>query len=165
MLIKKSVLTIGLIAVFSFSAVHAQTLPKYREISKQLVIEAKLALTSSKPETALLLFERAIVADPANTQALLGLGRTHELEGRVGRGLKYYRQALEIEPNDKFALRDQALAFLKQDLMDRADGNRAKLARLCPNGCEALERVEVALKAHIAEVDRKDIKTAGAPNG
>jgi len=149
-LMKNLFIFAGVVAALSAPSV-ADTDMKYQNISRQLVAEANVALKSEKVEDARLLFERALVAFPANTNALLGLGRTHEAKGKVGLGLKYYRQALEIEPNDKGALEIQALAFLKREMLDRADANRAKLARLCPKGCKALENIETALDAYLAQ--------------
>lgn len=148
-MIKKAIFSAALVTAISFSAV-GETDGKYRNISRQLVAEANIAMGAERATDAQLLFERALTADPANIEALLGLGRSHEAQGRVGRGLKYYRQALEIEPNDKVALEAQALAFLKREMLDRADANREKLARLCPNGCDALDAVESALEAYLA---------------
>ena len=149
-MIKNFLVSVCVVSALSLPG-EAQTDNKYKNISRQLVAEASAALASEKATDAQLLFERALVANPANTHALLGLGRSHEAQGRVGRSLKYYRQALEIEPNDQPALEAQALAFLKRDMMDRADANRAKLARLCPNGCTALDSVETALEAYLIE--------------
>lgn len=153
-------MSVGLLA-FIASPLQASSDMKYKNISRQLVAEANVALKALEIDEARLLFERALVAYPANTNALLGLGRTHEAKGQVGRGLKYYRQALEIEPNDKGALEVQALAFLKREMLDRADANRAKLVRLCPNGCAARESVETALEAYLAE-DKMAANTATA---
>ncbi len=136
----------------------AQTSDKYKQISERFVAEANVALKSDKSDQAQLLFERAIVADPANVKALIGLGRTHETQGRVGRSLKYYRQALEIEPNAMPALRAQALAFLKRDMVDRAERNREKLSRLCPDSCEALDTVETEIEAYHARKADEDAK-------
>lgn len=124
---------------------------KYRDTSRILVSEASMALASEKAEDAQLLFERALVADPANLEALVGLGKSHEAQGRVGRGLKYYRQALAIDPNAHAALEAQALAFLKRDMVDRAQINLDKLSRLCTSGCDALSAVEAALDSHVAK--------------
>jgi len=149
-LMRKIIVAVGLLALVA-SPLQASSDTKYKNISRQLVVKANVALRALEIDEARLLFERALVAYPANTNALLGLGRTHEAKGQVGRGLKYYRQALEIEPNDMGALEVQALAFLKREMLDRADANRAKLVRLCPNGCTALENVETALEAYLAE--------------
>lgn len=134
---------------------------KYKDTSRILVSEAAMALASEKAEAAQLLFERALVAHPANLEALVGLGKSHEAQGRVGRGLKYYRQALAIDPNAHAALEAQALAFLKRDMVDRAQSNRDKLARLCSAGCDALSKVDAALDGYAA----KDAIVADASNG
>jgi tetratricopeptide (TPR) repeat protein len=133
------------------SAEDNKTSERYQVLSAQLIRDGKLALTQGKSDDAQLMFERALVANPANVEALIGLGNTYEAKNQTGKGLRYYRQALELEPNDKTALTAQSLAFLKQNLYDRAELNRDKLARLCAAGCEALNTVEVALKAYRAE--------------
>ena len=124
---------------------------KYKDVSRTLVREAVVAQKADKAVEAQILFERALVADPANLNALIGLGKTHEAQGRVGRGLKYYRQALAIDPNEHVALEAQAVAFLKRDMFDRAEANRDKLARLCTDGCTALDSVTAALGSYKAE--------------
>jgi len=51
-------------------------------------------------------------------------------------------------------------AFLKREMFDRADANRAKLARLCPNGCAALSSVDTAIKAYLADETAGDVSQA-----
>lgn len=133
---------------------------KYKDASRALVGQATMALKAEDAETALMLYERALVANPANLNALIGLGKTHEIMGRVGRGLKYYRHALEIDPNALTALEAQAVAFLKRGMVDRAEANRAKLARLCAAGCEPLDSVETAIEAYKAEKAEADMADA-----
>lgn len=135
---------------------------KYKDASRMLVSEAAAALNADDTEQAQILFERALVANPANLEALIGLGKTHEAQGRVGRGLKYYRQALAIDPNAHPALEAQAVAFLKRDMVDRAQANRDKLAKLCSTGCRELDSVETALEGYRTE---KSADLAEANNG
>lgn len=130
---------------------HAQVNDKYKDASRHLVTEADRALDSANTEEAMVLFESALVADPANLNALIGLGKTHEAQGHVGRGLKYYRQALELDPNALPALEAQALAFLKRGILVRAENNRDKLAKLCTEGCKPLDAVESALESYKSE--------------
>ena len=149
MLLSKILLPISIIvAVSTAFGVSADATEKYKKVSAHLVAQANAELVAKKYDGAKLLYERALVAAPANISALIGLGRTHEAAGRVGKGLKYYRQALEIEPNDKLALEVQTLAFLKRDMTDKANGNRDKLARLCVSGCPALDVVVSAIEAY-----------------
>ncbi|UTW53809.1 tetratricopeptide repeat protein [Kordiimonas sp. SCSIO 12610] len=154
-IISSSFIAATLVAL-PISADENKTSEKYQVLSAQLITDAKLALTQGKEDDAQLMFERALVANPANVEALIGLGNTYEAKGQTGRGLRYYRQALELDPNDKTALQAQSLAFLKQNLYDRAELNRDKLARLCAAGCDALNAVEIALEAYRAEEADKD---------
>ncbi len=150
----------GMVAVSAATSGHVAADDKYRNVSKTLVSQAVMAQKSDRAEEAQILFERALVADPANLQALIGLGKTHEAQGRVGRGLKYYRQALAIDPNEHIALEAQAVAFLKRDLVERAEANHAKLERLCTDGCKALDAVAGALDSYRAEKAEADAKNA-----
>lgn len=153
----------GMVAVSAAISGHVAADDKYRNVSKTLVSQAVMAQKSDRVEEAQILFERALVADPANLQALIGLGKTHEAQGRVGRGLKYYRQALAIDPNEHIALEAQAVAFLKRDLVERAEANRAKLERLCTDGCKALDAVAGAIDSYRAE--KAEANTKKAENG
>lgn len=140
-----------------------QVADRYIDVSDTLAVQAKAKLGGGETEAAQDLYERALVANPANMQALIGLGKTHEAQGRVGRGLKYYRQALTIDPNALRALEAQAIAFLKRDMPDRAEINRDRLATLCRTGCEPLENVKVAIEGYRAE--QANAQVAEASNG
>ncbi len=164
MLFSKVLVSMSVVGMMSISAM-AQSETKFQKVSHQLVAQANAALGTDQFADAQLLYERALVASPSNTAALIGLGRSHEGQGRVGKGLKYYRQALEIEPNDQRALEVQALAFLKRDMKDRADSNRDKLARLCANGCAALASVETAIEAYQVDKDEKTATIAENKDG
>ena len=139
----------------------AQTAEKYRLLSNDLVKKAEADMKAGAPRDAQAIYERALVANPANVEALIGLGRAHEAQGHVGSGLKYYRKALEIEPNDRDALEVQAIAFLKRNLADKAEGNREKLARICQSGCAELEAVETAIEEYRARQASADLSNDG----
>jgi tetratricopeptide (TPR) repeat protein len=144
------------VAVMMTGSAFAQVSDKYKDASRQLVGQAMVALKAEKIEEAQTLYERALVANPANLHALVGLGKSHEAQGRVGRGLKYYRQALAVDPNAMVALEAQAVAFLKRDMVNRAEANRAKLASLCEAGCQSLDSVETAIEVYRAEKAEAD---------
>ena len=143
------------------SPAFAQTAEKYRLLSSDLVVKAEAVLKAEEAGEAQVLYERALVANPANVDALIGLGRAHEAQGHVGSGLKYYRKALEIEPNDKDALEVQAIAFLKRNLASKAEGNREKLARICQAGCAELEAVDSAIEEYRARQASAELASEG----
>ncbi|MFC3050916.1 tetratricopeptide repeat protein [Kordiimonas pumila] len=150
-------------AIALSSVALAETSPKFQAISKQLVVSAEAAQVEEKSDDAMVLYERALVANPSNVDALVGLARTHEILGSVGKGLKYYRQALEIEPDDTSALEGQAVAFIKRDMTDRAKDNLDKLVKLCPEGCASLSIVEAAIADYDAKTAAKN-DNADTPN-
>lgn len=154
-----SVVAVVVCSVMSLDVAAFQTNDKYKQVSDKLVADANTALNSADKETAQTLFERALVADPANVAALLGLGRSHEAQDRIGKGLKYYRHALEVEPNNLTAIEVQSYAFLKQDLVDEAGDNLEKLKMLCRGGCETLDRVDEAI-THYRMAERQETASA-----
>ncbi|WCL52735.1 tetratricopeptide repeat protein [Gimibacter soli] len=156
--LRKSITGAALCALLAAPVVAAQTAPQYQALSKDLVTQAEAALAKDAAD-AQLLFERALVADPANVEALVGLGHAFEEQGKLGRSLKYYRQALEIRPNNVVALESQALAFLKRKLPDRAERNRARIAEICANDCPSLDKVTAAIEAHHAAAEAADAKS------
>ena len=135
-----------LAVTIGFSAAsYAQTAEKYQKISLTYVAKASEALKAGNAADAQGMYEKALVADPANVVALVGLGKAHSEQGRTGRGLKYYRFALEVTPNHKPALEAQSLAFLKKGNIDRATSNQVILERLCSKGCQELTSVNLAI--------------------
>lgn len=151
----KQTILLSLILVVGLTAgspARADVSQKYAKASQTLLEQGRYAVSEDDLYAALDYFERALVANPKNVAVLVALGRTHEKLGSVGTGLKYYRLALEIEPNNLEALKAQSLAFLKKDAVDRAENNRARLERLCADeGCEALSVVEEAIQKHLSE--------------
>ncbi|GHF27238.1 hypothetical protein GCM10017044_22860 [Kordiimonas sediminis] len=143
------------------AVISQQTSEKYQSISQHLVAEANAVLDSEAAE-ARSLYERALTADPSNIQAMIGIARTYEKVGRIGSSLKYYRKALELDPNDRTALTEQALAFLLKDMPEKADDNRLKLSQLCPNGCAALEKTETAIEAYRFDQEKEANETKEA---
>lgn len=150
------VMTMGLTV-----ASHAQTAEKYHKISDSYVALASQTLNSGNAAEAQALYEKALVANPSSVKALVGLGKAHTAQGRSGRGLKYYRFALEVTPNNKPALVEQSLAFLKKGNIDRATSNQLILERLCSDGCAELSSVNAAIddfRAHPPEVKNLEDK-------
>ncbi len=159
---KTSFKIIALSAVLLSAPTYAsQTASKYIDLSKSLTTNAAAVFENGKPAEAQNILEHALVADPANIITLITLGKVHEAQNRMGKGLKYYRQALEIDPNNLNALELQSIAFLAKGLNDRAEKNLTKLTQLCREGCDALTKVEAAVKAYngkklMAEVETKE---------
>ena len=147
-MLQKTFLISAIIVGFTMPA-SAQVADDYSAISSKLTAKAVTALSAGDVLTAQTNFERALVADPANVDAMVGLGKAHEAVGRTGKGLRYYRLALDMEPNYIPALEAQAIAFIKAGFADRASANLTVLERLCPETCGAREKVAQAINENL----------------
>ncbi|WND02167.1 hypothetical protein QGN29_11460 [Temperatibacter marinus] len=148
-------LTVVSIIVASMIASPAlATDKKLQSISSKFILEAKSLKANGKLTEAQFALEKALVADPQNASILVALGEIHEAQGHVGKGLKYYRNALYVDPASKHALKNQALAFLKKELVTKAEITREKLHAICKGTCEELSFVQQAITAY------KEKKTA-----
>lgn len=145
-MLRSKFLSLGLVVWFSVSSM-AFAQDNLEAVSQKFMSVAETALSNGAFEDAQVNFERALVADPANIQAMVGLGKAHEAAGRVGKGLRLYRMALEADPNHITALAAQSLAFLKVSEPVRASANLALLERLCVKGCSELAEVRDAIKS------------------
>lgn len=148
---RKALLPIAITTMITF--VTPTVAQDYEAISASFAEAAQMALEKGDLLTAQAHFERALVANPDNVDAMIGLGKAHEAAGRTGKGLRQYRLALEMEPNYKPALLAQALAFIKVDEVERASANLAILERLCAGGCREIESVRSAIDNHIASAE------------
>jgi tetratricopeptide (TPR) repeat protein len=112
--------------------------------SQQLAARAQSAAALNKTTEALDLYESAVAADPKNIAAYVGLGRTYEAAGMQGRALRYYRLALDINPNDLGALEAQALGMMAKGAPTKAQAPLDRIRKLCPKSCPTLVRVDAA---------------------
>jgi tetratricopeptide (TPR) repeat protein len=81
------------------------------------------------------LFETALAVDPRNRQAYIGLARAAEGQKLPGKAIKFYFEALKLEPNDIAALAGQGQALVQRGAVDRAKRNLDKIRALCGANC------------------------------
>lgn len=99
--------------------------------SETLIIAGDEALAVEETYDALRLFEQAIVADPKNASAYVGLGRVHVKLGKTKSGLKYFAVALDIEPTHLSALEAEAITFLSIGELADAEDALSRISRIC----------------------------------
>lgn len=116
-------------------------------LSLQMQAAGNKALAAGQTATAIRDYEAALAADPRNRDAYVGLARGAEANGLPGHAVRYYRQALELDPNDLSVLELQGLAYLKRGAAPRAEENLDRLQKLCPDACPQAERLAAAIKA------------------
>lgn len=99
--------------------------------SVALVERAKAARTTGNLAGANDLLETAVVVDPRNRQAFVILAEVARAQELPGKSIRFYREALSIEPNDAAALRGQGEALVSKGAIERAKENLAKIKTLC----------------------------------
>ena len=80
------------------------------------------------------------------------LGFSLRKSGDLKQAATFYAKALDFDPEHKGALEYQGEMFVELGQMDKAQGNLAKLAKLCPTGCEEREDLEKAIKISTASI-------------
>ncbi|TKD50874.1 tetratricopeptide repeat protein [Sphingomonas baiyangensis] len=99
--------------------------------SVALVERAKAARNAGNLKGANDLLETALVVDPRNREALTVLAEVARAQDLPGKAIRFYREALTIEPNDQAALRGQGEALVQKGAVARARQNLAKIQSLC----------------------------------
>ena len=106
-----------------------------------LLDQAKLARTSGSLDQATDLLESALAVDPKNRRAFLELAEIAKAQGLPGKAIRFYREALELEPNDVAALAGQGDALVQKGAVMKAQENLAKLKRICTASCPEESRL------------------------
>lgn len=96
-------------------------------------------------------YETALVLDPANRTAFVGLAQVADAQKLPGKAIRYYDEALSLDPKDVSALRSQGLAMVEKGALESARGNLAKIKESCKARCEAADQLSGAIaKAGVA---------------
>lgn len=81
------------------------------------------------------LIESALAVDPRNRGAFIALGRVAQGQDLPGKAIRFYREALALEPNDLTALTAQGEALVQKGAVERAKANLARIRTLCKAEC------------------------------
>ncbi|MGL6043388.1 MAG: tetratricopeptide repeat protein [Sandaracinobacteroides sp.] len=129
------------------AAAPARGLPdnQIAPLSLQMLKDGETALAQGKTQLATDSFEAALAADPRNRRAYLGMARAAEAEGMPGKAVSFYREALEIDPNDIAALELQGMALVERGAKARAEANLERVRKLCTGPCPQADRLSAAI--------------------
>ncbi|MEQ1688294.1 MAG: tetratricopeptide repeat protein [Sphingopyxis sp.] len=91
-------------------------------------------------------FETALVADPRNADALIGLGDVARQQQLPGKAIGHFRSALTLRPDDTRALAGQGSAYAARGAMGLARQNLAALHRACgEDSCAEIAQLSAAI--------------------
>ena len=72
------------------------------------------------------------------------MARAVKAQGLGGKAIRFYNEALELDPNDQLALVEQADTMIAKGAVDQARKNIARLKMLCRSDCGAVDRLALA---------------------
>jgi tetratricopeptide (TPR) repeat protein len=112
-----------------------------------LVAQGRAAIAAGQPEKAVDAFEAALTVDPAANSIFLDLAQAARLNGLQGKAIRYYRTALDREPDNLAALAGEGAALVEKGALEKARRNLARLQSMCGDTC-AETRELAAVIAH-----------------
>jgi len=114
--------------------------------STALVEQGRAASAAGRHNDAIDLLETALAVDPGNRGAYILLGRVAQAQRLPGKAVRYYADALRLEPNDVNALTGQGEAFVQRGAVDRARQNLARVQTLCPQPCPQAQQLAATIQ-------------------
>jgi len=114
--------------------------------SVALLERGKAAKATGNLDGANDLIESALAVDPRNRQAYVALAEIARTQGLPGKAIRFYREALTLEPNDVVALRGQGEAMVQKGAVERAKENLARVKTLCGTCADATQLAAVIAK-------------------
>ncbi len=113
--------------------------------SLALLARAEAARGAGQLSQAQDLLETALAIDPKNRQAYVAMGKVATAQALPGKAVRFYREALAIDPNDVAALSGQGVALVDRGAVERAKDNLAKVRTLCKGDCPQAATLAAAI--------------------
>ncbi len=144
---------------------HAEPAPAQEapiaELSQALEEQGSTALSARRFDEASGAFESALVADPRNAAAYLGLAQVALARDLPGQAIGYYREARKLRPSDRAIVAAQGRALVVRGALDRARANLGEVERMCGRATACPEAV--ALRQAITAAGARTAVQAAAP--
>ncbi len=113
--------------------------------SQALVDEGSSVQQAGKLDEAIGLYEAALAVDPGNRTAYIALAQVASAQGLPGKAIRFYREALRLDPNDVAALAGQGEAMVQRGAVEKARRNLVRIEAICTTGCTETNRLITAI--------------------
>lgn len=134
------------LAIMSSASISKRADYEILPLSTELVTQGDAAAKAGSKEDAAGLYETALAVDPRNKQAYIALARLVSGQGLSGKSIRYYDEALEIDPNDMTALSEQADVMVSKGGLSAARKNLARLKAICRTDCSVVDKLAMSIK-------------------
>ncbi|WP_375291464.1 tetratricopeptide repeat protein [Qipengyuania sp.] len=134
-------LALALSASVSYGAARSPT-----PAAAEMLAEGQAALQSGDTNGAIDAFESALTLDPGYTPTLLRLAEAARANGLQGKAIRYYREALDREPDNVDALAGEGSALAEKGAIAKAKEKLAKVQEECGSAtCAPAQSLSVAI--------------------
>jgi Tfp pilus assembly protein PilF len=113
--------------------------------SAALLERARAAEAGGNLSGATDLLETAVAVDPRNRAAFREMAGVADRSGLPGKAIRFYREALALEPNDLDAIAGRGAALVQKGAVNRARDDLAKLRSLCKGACPQAKELAAAI--------------------
>lgn len=129
-------LSIAIAVATMASAGHGQRPDdQINPLSLELTREGQALTASGRYTEARDLLETALAVDPRNRGAYIALARVAQGQKLPGKAIRFYFEALKLEPNDVTALAGQGEAMVERGAVERAKQNLERIKSVCKTPC------------------------------
>lgn len=111
-----------------------------------LVSEGRKAMASGDANAATDAYEAALAIQPGHAAILLNLAEATRKQGLQGKALRYYREVLEGDPGNVYAISGEGIALVEKGAIERARRNLARLEQVCGSGCGPAKELAAAIQ-------------------
>jgi len=143
--LKTAILGMALLTVPAHAATTVARDDVLKPASIRMADRGRDALAKNEPMAAIDAFEAALASDPKNVSAYTGIAMSYEKLELPGKAVRYYREALALNPSDLGALEGQGKALIARGATARAQINLARIKALCKAECLPATRLQTAL--------------------
>ena len=161
-------MALALLAAVTASAGHGAPPAPLDPRAAALVAEGRKALAEGKVDEAVDDFEAALALQPGHVAIYLNLAEATRKQGMQGKALRYYREALKLDPDNQYAIAGEGEALVEKGAVEKAKRNLARIETLCGNKtcaparqlAAAIERGPTPQVVTAAQVEAKPEVTA-----
>ena len=161
-------LALTLLAAVTASVGHSAPPAPLDPRAASLIAEGRKALAEGKVDEAVDDFEAALALQPGHVAIYLNLAEATRKQGMQGKALRYYREALKLDPDNQYAIAGEGEALVEKGAVEKAKRNLARIETLCGNKtcaparqlAAAIERGPTPQVVTAAQVEAKPEVTA-----
>lgn len=112
-----------------------------------LIEQGQAALAMGETQAAIDAFEAAFAVDPAYTPIFLELAEAARRDGLQGKAIRYYREALNRDPDNFAAISGEGEALVEKGAVEKAQRNLSRLESLCGSSCPETQALQQRIAA------------------